>query len=64
MMDYPQAFIDGTRVLAGTDIIDCGSLQLASEECTLGKVRIYPIYCNVQANGSGLGGRMREHPRY
>lgn len=54
---YPQAFVDGKRALVGTNIVDCGSAQLASKECTPDKVHIYPIRFN--------GGEMRElriHP--
>lgn len=62
---YPQAFTDGTRVLAGTYIIDCGSTQLAKPECTPDKIHIYPIRWNVTPDGSGPGGSIRElrkHP--
>lgn len=62
---YPQAFNDGTRVLAGNYIIDCGMAQLASPECTPDKVHIYPIRWNTSPDGSGAGGDIRElrkHP--
>jgi hypothetical protein len=62
---YPQAFNDGIRVLAGAWIIDCGVTQLASEECTADKVHIYPLRWNVTPDGSGAGGTIRElrkHP--
>ncbi|KAF7557428.1 hypothetical protein G7Z17_g691 [Cylindrodendrum hubeiense] len=58
--DYPQAFRDGKRVLAGTDIIDCGDFQLADPECTPEETHIYPLRLNVQPDGSGTGGSMRE----
>ncbi|GAB2989961.1 hypothetical protein GCM10023080_064810 [Streptomyces pseudoechinosporeus] len=64
-LDYPQPFSDGKRVLAGTDIIDCGRHNLTSRACTPERVRIYPIRWNVTADGSGAGGPMRElrlHP--
>lgn len=64
-MDYPQAFSDGIRVLSGKHIIDCGSAQLASTDCTPDKVHIYPIRWNNQVDGSGAGGSIRElrlHP--
>ncbi len=64
-LDYPQAFHDGTRILAGTNIIDCGTYQLASVDCTPDKVHIYPIRWNIEADGSGVGGSIRElrkHP--
>jgi hypothetical protein len=62
---YPQAFADGTRVLAGSYIIDCGTAQLASPECTPDKVHIYPLRWNTSPTGSGAGGSIRElrkHP--
>ncbi|KAJ5088861.1 hypothetical protein N7456_012477 [Penicillium angulare] len=62
---YPQAFTDGTRILAGSYIIDCGSAQLASAECTPDKVHIYPIRWNTTPAGNGSGGSIRElrkHP--
>ncbi|CAG8372861.1 unnamed protein product [Penicillium salamii] len=62
---YPQAFNDGTRVLAGNYIIDCGTAQLASPECTPDKVHIYPIRWNTSPDSSGAGGDLRElrkHP--
>ncbi|PVH81446.1 hypothetical protein DL98DRAFT_489752 [Cadophora sp. DSE1049] len=64
-LDYPQAFRDGKRILAGTNVIDCGSELLGSESCTPEKVHVYPIRWNDQIDGSGPGGNMRElrlHP--
>ncbi|GKT48257.1 uncharacterized protein ColSpa_08438 [Colletotrichum spaethianum] len=64
LLDYPQTFNDGQRVLAGTHIIEC-SAQLASEACTPEHVHIYPIRWNTAVDGSGPGGRIRElriHP--
>ncbi|ETS79838.1 hypothetical protein PFICI_07367 [Pestalotiopsis fici W106-1] len=34
ILDYPQAFRDGKRVLAGTNIIECGDFLLAEDACT------------------------------
>lgn len=62
---YPQAFADGTRVLAGSYIIDCGTAQLTSPECSPDKVHIYPLRWNTSPTGSGAGGSIRElrkHP--
>ncbi|GAM43653.1 hypothetical protein TCE0_060r18635 [Talaromyces pinophilus] len=62
---YPQAFRDGIRVLAGYSIVDCGTEQLASDDCTPDKIHIYPLRWNVKADGSGSGGNIRElriHP--
>ena len=64
-LDYPQAFRDGRRVLAGTNIIECGEHQLVDEACTPDQVHIYPLHWTVTADGSGESGRMRElrlHP--
>ncbi|KAI1465205.1 uncharacterized protein F4812DRAFT_452586 [Daldinia caldariorum] len=63
--DYPQAFRDGKRILAGTNIIDCGEFDLTSEECVPESTYIYPIRWNTATDGSGEGGVMRElrlHP--
>ncbi|KAJ5731611.1 uncharacterized protein N7483_006119 [Penicillium malachiteum] len=57
---YPQAFHDGSRILAGSYIIDCGTAQLASPECTPQKVHIYPIRWNTSPQGNGSGGTIRE----
>ncbi|KAF2143110.1 uncharacterized protein K452DRAFT_326256 [Aplosporella prunicola CBS 121167] len=62
--DYPQAFTDGKRLLAGANIIDCGA-ELASDDCTPEKTHIYPIRWNTNPDGSGKGGSIRElrlHP--
>ncbi|MEI5614593.1 hypothetical protein WB403_36230 [Streptomyces brasiliscabiei] len=59
-MDYPQAFGDGKRVLAGTNIIDCAPYKLADRACTPQRVHIYPIRWNDTADGSGPGGSIRE----
>ncbi|KPM43123.1 hypothetical protein AK830_g3418 [Neonectria ditissima] len=63
-MDYPQAFIDGKRALAGTNVIECAD-GLASEACGPDQVRIIPLRWNKTEDGSGPGGSMRElrlHP--
>ncbi|KAJ5918558.1 hypothetical protein N7466_010550 [Penicillium verhagenii] len=62
---YPQAFTDGTRILAGSYIISCGTHQLESPACTPEHVYIYPLRWTVTSDGSGAGGTMRElrkHP--
>ncbi|KAH8431481.1 uncharacterized protein LDX57_009144 [Aspergillus melleus] len=54
---YAQAFHDGKRVLVGNNIVDCGSSELASKDCTPDKVHIYPVRFS--------GGELRElriHP--
>lgn len=64
-LEYPQAFKDGTRVLAGSYIIDCGGISFASEECTPEQVHIHPIYWSVTVDGTGASGSIRElrlHP--
>lgn len=40
---YAQAFVDGKRVMIGSNIVDCGSANLASKECTPDKVHAYPV---------------------
>ncbi|WP_238441044.1 hypothetical protein [Frankia sp. AgW1.1] len=59
-LDYPQPFNDGKRILAGTNIIDCGSFKLADTACTPDQVHVYPIRFNNTADGSGKGGNIRE----
>ncbi|KAF2108134.1 hypothetical protein BDV96DRAFT_587822 [Lophiotrema nucula] len=64
-LDYPQAFRDGKRLLAGTNIIDCGQFDLASDDCTPAVVHIYTIRWSTTPDNSGAGGLMRElrlHP--
>ena len=63
-MDYPQTFVDGKRLLAGTNIIECTS-NLIDVACTPDQVRIYPIRWNTTTNATGPGGDIRElrlHP--
>ncbi|KAL1893484.1 hypothetical protein Sste5346_006312 [Sporothrix stenoceras] len=64
---YPQTFMDGTRAMAGTNIVDCGSYQLYSDDCTPDKVYIYPIRLSDTSNDNytGTGASIRElrlHP--
>ncbi|OTB00451.1 hypothetical protein M426DRAFT_26592 [Hypoxylon sp. CI-4A] len=64
-LSYPQSFRDGRRILAGTNIIDCGKSDLASDECGPESTYIYPIRWNTAVDGSGEGGSLRElrlHP--
>ncbi|KAI2785536.1 hypothetical protein F4815DRAFT_490609 [Daldinia loculata] len=64
-LDYPQAFRDGKRILAGTNIIDCGEFDLSSDQCVPESTFIYPIRWNTAVDGSGEGGILRElrlHP--
>ncbi len=64
-LDHPQPFHDGTRILAGTNIVDCAPHPITSDECTPDAVHIYPLYWPVTADGSGKSGSMRElrlHP--
>ncbi|CAK7200765.1 hypothetical protein SEUCBS139899_003464 [Sporothrix eucalyptigena] len=63
--DYPQAFRDGSRLLIGKNVLDCGPHQVASEACTPNNTFIYPLYWGVTADGSGSTGAFREqrlHP--
>ena len=59
-LDHPQAFPDGKRVLAGTNVVDCGPYQLTSPQCTPQRVRIYPVRWGRSADGSGRGAIFRE----
>ncbi|CAF2172770.1 unnamed protein product [Rotaria magnacalcarata] len=63
-MDYPQTFLDGKRLLAGTNIVECTS-DLIDDSCTPDQVHIYPIRWNTTTNTTGPGGNIRElrlHP--
>lgn len=62
--DYPQAFLDGKRLLVGQNIIECEH-RLTSKRCTPDKTYIYPIRWNDSTNPNATGGRIRElrlHP--
>ncbi|KAI8163644.1 hypothetical protein K4K49_004471 [Colletotrichum sp. SAR 10_70] len=64
LLDYPQSLSDNKRLLAGPNIIECEA-DLTSEECTPDKIHVYPIRWNTSADGSGVGGSIRElriHP--
>jgi hypothetical protein len=59
-LDHPQPFRDGTRVLVGTNILNCGEHVVTDDACTPEATHIYPLRWNVTADGSGAGGSMRE----
>lgn len=62
--DYVQAFKDGKRLLAGTNIIQCEH-SLSSEECTPDVTHIFSIFWNTSSQNTGTRGSMRElrlHP--
>jgi hypothetical protein len=64
-VDHPQPFLDGRRMIAGTNVVDCGRYRLVDAACTADRVHVYPIRWNMSADGSGVGGSMRElrlHP--
>lgn len=59
IVDHPQAFRDGKRVLLGTNVLDCGPHGIVDDACTAGTAKIYPIAAYR------AGGPMRElrlHP--
>jgi len=62
---YPQSFLDGKRIMEGTNIVDCSPFLLTDDRCTADKVHIFPIRWNIRPDGSGAGGSIRElrlHP--
>jgi hypothetical protein len=62
---YPQTFLDGKRILEGTNIVDCSPFKLTDDRCTADRVHIFPIRWNIRPDGSGPGGNIRElrlHP--
>jgi hypothetical protein len=65
VLDYPQTFHDGMRLLVGVNVIDCSPFLLTDDECTPNATFIYPIHWSTSADGSGTGGSIRElrlHP--
>lgn len=63
--DYPQAFRDGKRLLIGENVVDCGDIDLVSDDCTPNKTHIYPLRWSTTVDDSGAGGDIRElrlHP--
>jgi hypothetical protein len=60
LFDHPQAFPGGRRVLAGTNILDCGAYRITDDACAPARLHIYPLRWNVTADGTGAGGSMRE----
>jgi hypothetical protein len=60
LVDHPQAFPDDRKMIAGTNVVDCGSHKLTDAACTPDRLRIYPIRWNASVDGSGRGGSMRE----
>lgn len=64
-VSYPQTFLDGKRLLWGTNIVDCSPYLLTDEKCTSDRIHIFPIRWNIHPDGSGAGGNIRElrlHP--
>lgn len=62
---YPQTFADGKRILFGPNIADCSPYLLTDDKCAPETLHIYPVRWNVQADGSGPSGFIRElrlHP--
>lgn len=59
-LDHPQAFPDGKRALAGSNVIDCSPYLLTSVQCTPERLRIYPVRWGRAADGSGKGTIYRE----
>ena len=65
VLDYPQTFRDGKRLLANNVVFDCGRYRLTDDRCTASEMHAYTIRWNTAADGSGDGGSMRElrlHP--
>ncbi|EEY17768.1 saponin hydrolase [Verticillium alfalfae VaMs.102] len=63
-LDYPQAFRDGRRILAGANIIQAAH-GFTGDDLTPDQVHIIPIRWKTTADNSGPGGSMRElrlHP--
>lgn len=64
VLDYPQAFYDGKRILANVYIVQSDEL-LASDLSTPNNTHVYPLHFSTTVNGSGPGAPIRElrvHP--
>lgn len=62
--EYVQAFNDGKRLLAGTNIIQC-EYSLLSDKCVPEAIHIFPILWHTSSDINGTSGSMRElrlHP--
>jgi hypothetical protein len=62
--DHPQAFRDDHKMIAGTNVVDCGTYNLSDAACTPERIHIYPIRFALTANAPpGPGMReLRLHP--
>jgi hypothetical protein len=60
LVDHPQAFHDGKRMIAGSNVVECGVHKLTDDACTPEKVHIYPMYWGIKADGSGPTAPLRE----
>jgi hypothetical protein len=60
LVDHPQAFPDGKRMIAGTNVVECGENKLTDAACTPEKIHIYPMYWSTKADGSGPTAALRE----
>ena len=60
VFDHPQAFPDGKRVLAGTNILDCGAYRVTEAACTPQALHIYPLAWGAAPEASGGGPSIRE----
>jgi hypothetical protein len=60
LVDHPQAFPDGKRIIAGTNVVECGQFKLTDAACTPDRIHIYPMYWSTKADGSGPTASMRE----
>lgn len=59
-LDHPQAFPDGKRILAGTNVVDCGPHLLVSAQCTPDKVKIFPVRWSRSPDPAAKGAIYRE----
>lgn len=51
-----QPFADGSRILAGSSVLDCAPYKFTDARCTPAAIHVYPIRWNVTPDGSGAGG--------
>lgn len=60
VFDHPQPFPGGRRVLAGTNVLDCGPYRVTDPACTPARLHIYPLRWGVSADSDSAGGSIRE----
>ncbi|MBE3203327.1 hypothetical protein IHE48_20610 [Frankia sp. CH37] len=56
--DWAQPFRNGSRILAGNNIVDCGQHRILDPGCTPEALHVYPVRWGTTADESGGSGMM------